>query len=101
MPPQSEAIAHIALKKKVIHSRLLEDKEICVINGTEDYPKENIQEILESHCAIIVEYPTSTTYCTIVGNTTTVRITSLCNSGLRNMRSWHANDALLYEIKIM
>ncbi|XP_032676085.1 DNA ligase 4 isoform X2 [Odontomachus brunneus] len=70
---QSEEITHIAFERKVIHTRLLEGKEICVINGTEDFSKEDIQETLKCHCAKIVEYPKSTTYCTIVGNTTTLR----------------------------
>ncbi|XP_014472206.1 PREDICTED: DNA ligase 4 isoform X2 [Dinoponera quadriceps] len=71
--PQSERIAHVLFKTQVIHTRRLEGKEICVINGTEDFPEEKIQETLGWHSAKIVKYPTPTTYCTIVGKTTTIR----------------------------
>ena len=41
-------------------------KEICVINGVDKFSKEQIEEIL--HGANIIQNPTNTTFCVIVGN---------------------------------
>ncbi|EFN81039.1 DNA ligase 4 [Harpegnathos saltator] len=71
--PWSGQIAHVAFEKPVIHTRLLEGKEICVINGTDDFSKEDIEKVLMQHSANIVSNPISTTYCTIVGKNNTIR----------------------------
>jgi len=53
-------------------TRLLDGKEICVINGTDELAKEQIEEILQQHRARIVQNPMNTTFCVIVGNNRTV-----------------------------
>jgi len=42
-------------------------KEICVINGVDKFSKEQIEEILQ-HSTNIIQNPTNTTFCVIVGN---------------------------------
>ncbi|XP_043485981.1 DNA ligase 4-like isoform X2 [Polistes fuscatus] len=49
-------------------TRLLDGKEICVINGNDEISKEEIKEQLLLHMAEIVENPREETYCVIVGN---------------------------------
>lgn len=53
-------------------TRLLDGKEICVINGTDELAKEQIEKILQQHSARIVQNPMNTTFCVIVGNNRTV-----------------------------
>lgn len=53
-------------------TRLLDEKEICVINGTDELAKEEIEKILQQHSARIVQNPMNTTFCVIVGNDRTV-----------------------------
>lgn len=59
-------------KQIVSLTRLLDRKEICVINGTDELPKQQIEEILQQHSAKIVQNPMNTTFCVIVGNNKTV-----------------------------
>lgn len=55
-------------------TRLFNDKEICVINGNDDLPKERIEKILLQHRAKVVQNPLKENYCIIVGNVKTVII---------------------------
>lgn len=62
-------------------TRLLDGKEICVINGADetndDLTKERIERTLRQHSAKIVQNPMSSTFCVIVGNDKTVETTDL------------------------
>ncbi|KAL6428636.1 hypothetical protein ACFW04_007920 [Cataglyphis niger] len=62
-------------------TRLLDEKEICVINGTDELAKEEIEKILQQHSARIVQNPMNTTFCVIVGNDKTIRGKEMVNSG--------------------
>ncbi|GAB1869757.1 DNA ligase 4 [Camponotus japonicus] len=62
-------------------TRLLDGKEICVINGTDELAKEQIEEILQQHRARIVQNPMNTTFCVIVGNNRTIRGKEVVDSG--------------------
>lgn len=53
-------------------TRLLDNKEICVINGDDEFSKKQIEEILLQHKAKVVQTPLKDNYCIIVGNTKTV-----------------------------
>lgn len=55
-------------------TRLFDDKEICVINGNNELPKERIEEILLQHRAKVVQNPLKENYCVIIGNVKTVKI---------------------------
>lgn len=55
-------------------TRLFDDKEICVINGNDELPKERIEEILLQHGAKVVQNPLKENYCVIIGNVKTVNI---------------------------
>ncbi|XP_011861816.1 PREDICTED: DNA ligase 4 isoform X2 [Vollenhovia emeryi] len=68
-------------KRVVPLTRLLDGKEICVINGTDESPKEQIEQILQQHSAKIVQNPMNTTFCVIVGNDKTMRGKEVINSG--------------------
>lgn len=59
-------------KRVVPFTRLLDGKEICVVNGVDELPKEQIEEMLQQHSAKIVKNPMNTTFCVIVGNNRTV-----------------------------
>ncbi|KAI4490315.1 hypothetical protein M0802_010692 [Mischocyttarus mexicanus] len=48
-------------------TRLLDGKEICVINGNDEISKEDIMEQLLLHSAKVVQNPSKETYCVIVG----------------------------------
>lgn len=70
---QSRSVEHEAYRKRVVPlTRLLDGKEICVINGNDKLPKEEIEKILQQHSAKIVQNPMNTTFCVIVGNNKTV-----------------------------
>lgn len=70
---RNKSIEHDIYNKRVVPlTRLLDRKEICVINGTDELPKEQIEEILQQHSAKIVQNPMNTTFCVIVGNNRTV-----------------------------
>lgn len=71
-------------KRVVPLTRLLDGKEICVINGTDELSKEQIEEILQQHSAKIVQNPINTTFCVIVGNNRTVRNIFFCAARYRN-----------------
>lgn len=78
MYPQSGLIdlnAHVSSvgRQIVILTRLLDGKEICVINGTDELSKEQIEEKVLEHSAKLVQNPMSTTFCVIVGNHKTVK----------------------------
>lgn len=55
-------------------TRLFDGKEICVINGDDELPKEHIENILSQHRAKVVQTPLKENYCIIVGNVKTVKI---------------------------
>lgn len=55
-------------------TRLFDNKEICVINGNDELPKERIEEILLQHRAKVVQNPLKENYCVIIGNVKTVNI---------------------------
>ncbi|XP_050487709.1 DNA ligase 4 isoform X2 [Bombus huntii] len=61
-------------------TRLFDDKEICVINGVDELPKEQIEEILLQHRANVVQNPLKENYCIIVGNVKTVRASCIIQS---------------------
>jgi len=74
-----KSIEHNVYNKHVVPlTRLLDGKEICVINGTDELSKEQIEEILQQHSARIVQNPINTTFCVIVGNNRTVRNIFFC-----------------------
>jgi len=75
---QSKSIEHMYNKRVVPLTRLLHGKEICVINGADELPKEQIEEILQQHSAKIVQSPMNTTFCVIVGNNKTVGNIYVC-----------------------
>ncbi|XP_071560840.1 DNA ligase 4-like isoform X2 [Temnothorax nylanderi] len=78
---RSKSIEHDMYNKRVVPiTRLLDRKEICVINGTDELPKEQIEEILQQHSAKIVQNPMNTTFCVIVGNNRTIRGKEVINS---------------------
>ncbi|XP_076165211.1 DNA ligase 4 isoform X3 [Ptiloglossa arizonensis] len=54
-------------------TRLFDGKEICVINGDDELPKEHIENILSQHRAKVVQTPLKENYCIIVGNVKTAR----------------------------
>lgn len=55
-------------------TRLFDNKEICVINGDDELPKEQIDTILLQHRAKVVQNPLKENYCVIIGNVKTVNI---------------------------
>ncbi|XP_078034928.1 DNA ligase 4 isoform X2 [Augochlora pura] len=61
-------------------TRLLDGKEICVINGNVEFPKERIEEILWQHRAKVVQNPLNETYCIIVGKVKTARANNIIQS---------------------
>ncbi|XP_071646957.1 DNA ligase 4 isoform X2 [Temnothorax longispinosus] len=78
---RSKSREHDMYNKRVVPlTRLLDRKEICVINGTDELPKEQIEEILQQHSAKIVQNPMNTTFCVIVGNNRTIRGKEVINS---------------------
>ncbi|XP_011688012.1 PREDICTED: DNA ligase 4 isoform X2 [Wasmannia auropunctata] len=71
---RDKSIEHNVYSKRIVPlTRLLDGKEICVINGVDELPKEQIEEILQQHSAKIVQNPMNTTFCVIVGNNRTIR----------------------------
>lgn len=72
---RSKPFEYNVYDKKELLTRLLDGKEICVVNGTDDLEKEQIEEVLRQHSATIVQNPRNTTFCVIVGNDRTVRNT--------------------------
>lgn len=70
---RNKLIEHKVYHKRVVPlTRLLDGKEICVINGTDELAKEQIEETLQQHSARIVQNPMNTTFCVIVSNNKTV-----------------------------
>ncbi|CAL7949835.1 unnamed protein product [Xylocopa violacea] len=49
-------------------TRLFDDKEICVISGDNEWPKEQIEKVLMQHKAKVVQNPSEKTYCIIVSD---------------------------------
>ncbi|XP_011067143.1 PREDICTED: DNA ligase 4 isoform X4 [Acromyrmex echinatior] len=79
---RSKSIEHNVYDKRVVPlTRLLDGKEICVINGTDELSKEQIEEILQQHSARVVQNPINTTFCVIVGNNRTIRGKEVVNNG--------------------
>ncbi|XP_071580318.1 DNA ligase 4-like [Temnothorax nylanderi] len=72
--------AQYSKRQRVVLTRRLEGKEICVTNGTDELPKEQIEEILQQHSAKIVQNPMRNTFCVIVGNNRTIRALEVINS---------------------
>lgn len=71
---KSESSEHNAYNTRIVPiTRLLDGKEICVINGTDVLTKEQIENTLLQHSATVVQNPMNTTFCVIVGNSETVR----------------------------
>ncbi|XP_066582786.1 DNA ligase 4-like isoform X2 [Prorops nasuta] len=66
-------------------SRLLEGKEICVIIGNNEYPKEKIEEVLLQHRAKVVQNPGKSTFCVIVANPRVISAKNLIKSGNYNV----------------
>ncbi|XP_011631930.1 DNA ligase 4 [Pogonomyrmex barbatus] len=78
---QNKSIEHNTYNKRIVPlTRLLDGKEICVINGNDELSKKQIEEILQQHSAKIVQNPMSTTFCVIVGNDKTIRGKEVVNS---------------------
>ncbi|XP_003701870.1 DNA ligase 4 isoform X1 [Megachile rotundata] len=61
-------------------TRLFDDREICVINGNDELPKERIEKILSQHKAKVVQSPSKNNYCIIVGNAKTARAANIIES---------------------
>ncbi|XP_076233598.1 DNA ligase 4 isoform X2 [Calliopsis andreniformis] len=61
-------------------SRLLYGKEICVINGNDELPKEQIEQTLLQHRARVVQNPLKDNYCIILGNIRTARANNIIQS---------------------
>nr|XP_034177241.1 DNA ligase 4 isoform X2 [Osmia lignaria] len=61
-------------------TRLFDDKEIYVINGDNELPKERIEEILLQHKAKVVQSPSKNNYCIIVDNPRTSRANNIIKS---------------------
>ncbi|KAM0731149.1 DNA ligase 4 [Formica fusca] len=79
---RNKPIEYNVYKERIVPlTRLLDGKEICVINGTDELAKEQIEEILQQHSARIVQNPMNTTFCVIVGNDRTIRGKEMVNSG--------------------
>ncbi|KMQ92908.1 dna ligase 4-like protein [Lasius niger] len=79
---RNKLIEHKVYHKRVVPlTRLLDGKEICVINGTDELAKEQIEETLQQHSARIVQNPMNTTFCVIVSNNKTIRGKEVINSG--------------------
>ncbi|XP_029169652.1 DNA ligase 4 [Nylanderia fulva] len=78
---RNKLIEHVFPERIVPLTRLLDGKEICVINGTDELAKEQIEETLQQHSARIVQNPMNTTFCVIVGNNRTIRGKEVINSG--------------------
>ncbi|KAL0100095.1 hypothetical protein PUN28_019510 [Cardiocondyla obscurior] len=78
---RSKEIEPDVYNKRVRQTRLLDGKEVCVINGTDELPKKQIEEILQQHSAKIVQNPMNTTFCLIVGNNRTKQAQDKINSG--------------------
>ncbi|KAK2580191.1 hypothetical protein KPH14_012455 [Odynerus spinipes] len=69
------------LNTKVVPiTRLLEGKEICVINGDDELSKEKIEDTLLLHRAKIVQNPSKETYCVIVGNANKAKAKNIIHS---------------------
>lgn len=49
-------------------SRLLDGKEICVLNGNDEISKQEIEKIVRQHGGNVVQNPGRKTFCVIVGN---------------------------------
>lgn len=70
---RNKLIEHNVFPERIVLlTRLLDGKEICAINGTDELAKEQIEETLQQHSARIVQNPMNTTFCVIVGNDRTV-----------------------------
>lgn len=78
-------------------TRLLDGKEICVINGTDELTKERVEETLRQHSAKIVQNSMNTTFCVIVGNSKTVRNRGVRNNCFNRAFCWRKNCLFRYE----
>ncbi|XP_046751398.1 DNA ligase 4-like [Diprion similis] len=58
-------------------SRLLDDKEICVVNGNNDISKESVEKIVREHGGSVVEHPGRKTFCAIVGTANKLRVKNM------------------------
>lgn len=107
---RGRALERDAYNERVIPlTRLLDGKEICVINGadetSDDLTKERIERTLRQHSAKIVQNPMNNTFCVIVGNDKTVGINDLADNSrimaLHHVDShtrlshWEIRDAML------
>ncbi|ESP05690.1 hypothetical protein LOTGIDRAFT_181463 [Lottia gigantea] len=57
-------------------SKMLENKEICVINGSEDWPKPELEKKIVEYGGTIVQNPGGETYC-ILADKIAVRVNNL------------------------
>jgi DNA ligase-4 len=55
---------------------ILAGKELCVLNGSDEYPKEELERIIAKHGGTKVQTPLATTFCALAG-TETVRVQSI------------------------
>ncbi|XP_033227542.1 DNA ligase 4-like [Belonocnema kinseyi] len=71
-------------------SRLLEDKEFCVINDEKELSKNDIEKLLHEHAAKVVQNPGKKTFCVIVGNPKWCKSKNVTQSGLYDVAtiSW-------------
>ncbi|XP_046628908.1 DNA ligase 4-like isoform X1 [Neodiprion virginianus] len=58
-------------------SRLLDDKEICVVNGNDEISKEDVEKIVREHGGSIVQNPGGKTFCAIVGNANKLKVKNM------------------------
>ncbi|XP_048509879.1 DNA ligase 4 isoform X2 [Athalia rosae] len=61
-------------------SRLLEGKDICVVNGNDDYTKRDVERIVLEHSGSVVQNPGCKTFCAIVGNVKKLKAKNMIKS---------------------
>lgn len=66
-------------------SRLLDGKEICVVNGNDDISKQEVEKIVQEHGGTIVQNPGRKTFCAIVGNANKLKAKNLILSRNRDV----------------
>ncbi|KAJ8665207.1 hypothetical protein QAD02_006869 [Eretmocerus hayati] len=61
-------------------TRLFNNKKVCVLNGSDDFDKNEIVKVLQEHMAKVVLNPGADTFCILVGNPHTLRAKNIISS---------------------
>jgi len=61
-------------------SQLLDEKEFCVINGSNEYPKQELEKKIAEHGGTFVQNPTSDTRC-VLAHKTNFRVKNVISRG--------------------